>query len=208
MQPKKTKLALACGALCLGVSGASIADTFNLTVNTIGDVTILQEVQMDFGENITTDASGSCAMNIATPPAATLLTDTVLVFTGTNYGDLTGANCVGVLGTPGVYSITGEAGLDVTITLTDEVQAGGDYTFTPAGSAVIYDGGALGDTIGSLAVNTPTASVTLADVTGGDLGGVIDGETRFAVGGTIAVGATGLTSDTDYIATFNVNVIY
>ena len=212
MQPSKIKLSLAIGALCFGASGASMADTFDLTVNTINDVTITEVTALNFGENITTDANGVCAMDADTPPAATMLTDTIAVFDGTTYGVITGTSCIGsgvTVATPGVYSIAGEAGLTVNITVQDEVQAAGDFTFNPAGGvAVSYVDGATNDTAEALLLNT-AVPVRLADATGGpEVGGAVDGRTRFTVGGTITTGPTGLSSDTDYVATFNVNVIY
>jgi len=208
MQPNKTKLALQVGALLIGSSCAfnAAADSFNLTVNTIADVTIAEVTALDFGANIKTDASGSCAMDADQPVGSTVFADGNL--TATTYGTLTGANCVGASATPGVYSITGEAGLDVTITLTSEAQGAGDFTFSPTeGCAVIHDGaGTDGDLCTALVVGTPLTGVTIAD--GSDNGDSVSGATHFTVGGTIAVGATGLTSDTGYVATFNVNVIY
>lgn len=211
MQPSKIKLSLAIGALCFGASGASMADTFNLTVNTIQDVTITPVQDLDFGESLTTDPGVVCTMAADKPLGATVRSDTTGVFDGSSFGALS-VGCIGTTGTPGVYEISGEPGLDVKITIQDEVQTGGDFTFNPAGGggvAVSYDGdnAATTDTAVPLSLNAPV-TVTLANVVGTDPLPAQAGKTYFTVGGTVTVGPTGLTSDTDYVATFNVNVIY
>ncbi|WP_416308183.1 hypothetical protein [Neptunicella sp. SCSIO 80796] len=208
MQPNKTKLALQVGALLLGASCgfSTSADTFNITVNTISDVEIDTVTALDFGEYIITDANTSCAMDASTPEDAVVFADGGL--TATDYGLLNGDGCVGdgvSVGTPGVYSITGVAGLDIKITLNSEAQAGGDFTYTPDGCVVDHDGASGGDLCTALAAGNQVTA-TIAD--GVDDGDAISGETHFTVGGVIDIGATGLTSDTDYDATFLVNVVY
>ncbi|MDN4503224.1 hypothetical protein QX776_12490 [Alteromonadaceae bacterium BrNp21-10] len=211
MQPNKTKLALQIGAVVLGAVCASSvsADSFNLTVNTIQDVQIDTVQALDFGENITTDASQSCVMDADVPADADVFSDGGGA--ATTFGVITGAACIGsgtTVAQPGIYSIQGEAGLDVTLTLSTEAQAGGDYTFSPGeGCGVDHDGASGGDTCGAITVGSPI-TLTLADTTAGDDGPTVDGFTHFTVGGTLAIGATGLTSDTDYNATFLVNVVY
>lgn len=209
MQPREKRLALQIGALLVGASGvfSAAADTFNLTVNTIQDVTIAEVTPLDFGENILTDANTSCAMDADAPADATVFADGGLA--AASYGVITGTGCVGsgtTVATPGVYSITGVDGLDVTLTLTSEVQGGGDYTFSPTGGCgVVHDNASGGDTCDAITVGTPI-TLTIAD--GVDDGDAVAGTTHFTVGGTIGVGATGLTSDTNYTATFLVNVVY
>lgn len=213
MQPNKSKVALQIGALLLGSSCAftTTADPFNVTVNTIGDVTIATVTPLDFGTNIKTDALGVCAMTAAAPANTAVFADAnVVAGSGvTAFGALAGTGCVGASGTPGIYSVTGEPGLDVTITLTaDGVQAGGDFGFSPTGGcAVIHDNdnAATGDVCTALVVGTGLTGVTIAD--GVDLATTAN-ETHFTVGGTVTVGATALTSDFDYAATFNVEVTY
>jgi hypothetical protein len=209
MQPKKSKLALQLGALIVGAScafGAS-ADPFQMTVNTISDVTIATVTALDFGTNITTDPSVSCAMDASAPAGATVFADAALVAAA--YGVITGGSCIGsgtTVATPGVYSITGVAGLDVTVTLSSVAQVGGDFTYTPTGCVVDHDGAAGGDVCTVYTAGTPAiVGIANASDTGGN---AQSGLTHFTVGGTIATGPTGLTSDTPYTATFNVDVVY
>lgn len=213
MQPNKTKLALQIGAVILGAACASnvYADTFNLTVNTISDVSIDQVTPMDFGTSILTDALVSCTLRGDLPAPATVFSDgTYSAGAGTDApGALNGAGCVtGNTGTPGLYTITGEATLAVNITLNSEAQTD-NFTFTPnSACAVNYNNdastAATDDLCTLLTVGTPEA-VTLP--------GAVDGLATagigyFSVGGTIGTLAGGLTSDTPYTATFLVNVIY
>lgn len=213
MQPIKTKLALQIGAVILGAVCASnvYAETFNLTVNTISDVSLTEVTGMDFGTSILTDELVSCTMSGDQPAPATVLSDgTWSAGTGTDApGALTGAGCVtGSTGTPGLYTITGEPTLAVNITLNSEAQTG-NFTFSPdSACAVDYDNGTAagtGDelcgalTVGATSqVNLPGATDVLANA----------GVGYFSVGGTITTLAGGLTSDTPYTATFLVNVIY
>jgi hypothetical protein len=192
------------------VSSASLvhAETFNLTVNTIQDVTISESTPLDFGENILTDASTTCSMDADVPAEGTLFFDAGGQ-AAANYGLITGTGCVGsgvTVATPGVYEIAGEAGLTVTLTLATEAQGGGDYTFSPTGGCLVdYDDGAAGDACNAITVGTPIAAQL---ATTNDAATSVAGSTFFSVGGTLNVGATGLTSDTDYTATFLVNVVY
>jgi hypothetical protein len=220
MQPNKTKLALKIGTVILGAACASnvAAASFNLTVNTISDVTLAQVQALSFGTNILTDASVSCTMGALVPaPASVFSDDTTGVIgaslgtSGTAFGLLNGAGCIGTgttIATPGIYSITGEPTLDVNLTLTTEPQVG-NFTFSPTnGCGVDHDGSAgsaASDPCLAITVSTPIA-LTLGG--GSDSGVVVDGVTHFTVGGTITTLAGGLTSDTDYNATFLVNVIY
>lgn len=210
MQPNKNKLALKIGALVLGTSCAltATADTFTVAVNTISDVTITPvNTGLDFGENIVTTASQTCTMDAAVPAAADVNAVNAAL-DGTGFGDLTGGGCVtGSSGTPGIWSIDGVAGLAVNVSVADVAQVGGDFTYTPIGCVVVYDGGVAGDLCSTLSVAGGTVATTVADNTA-DTDVPINAKTYFAVGGTISTGPTGLTSDTTYTASFDVTVTY
>ncbi|MGS2720620.1 hypothetical protein [Paraglaciecola aestuariivivens] len=208
MQPNKTKLALQIGAVVLGALCASnsYADTFSVTVNTLSDVTIDTVQPLDFGENITTDANGTCAMSATSPAGATVLADDNITVSG--FGVITGSSCIGsgtTVATPGIYSIEGVGGLDVSLTLSSLTQSG-DFTFTPTGCGVVHDNaGTDGDVCTTYTAGTPL-TMTLAN--GTDNGASVANFAHFTVGGTLDVGATALDSDTSYTVTFNVDVVY
>lgn len=214
MQPNKTKLALQIGAVILGAACASnvYADTFNLTVNTISDVVIDEITPMDFGVAILTDELVSCTLSGDSPAPATVFSDgTWSAGTGTDLpGALTGAGCVtGESGTPGLYTVTGEATLAVNITLNSEAQAD-NFTFTPdSGCAVDYDNATAAGTGDELCVPLGVGVAEAVNLPGAtDAVATVAGVGYFSVGGTIATLGGGLTSDTPYVATFLVNVIY
>jgi hypothetical protein len=209
MQPNKTKLALQIGAVVLGAACASnaTADTFNLTVNTLADVTLQEVTPMTFGTSIKSDADGVCTMNAASPLLTDLNSDGTAA--ATNYGTLSGTGCVtgAPAGVPGVYTITGEPALEVNITVSDEVQIG-NFTFSATnGCAIDYDQSTGdGDPCTPLVVGTPLPI---------DLPGGLDANATgfygigyFTLGGTITVGTGGLPSDSLQTATFLVDVVY
>jgi len=209
MQPNKTKLALQIGAVVLGALCASnsYADPFTITVNTLSDVSIDTVQALDFGENITTDANGTCAMDAVAPANTDVLTDTNV--SATAFGVITGGNCIGsgtTVATPGIYSIEGVGGLNVNLTLSALTQSG-DFTFTPTGCGVVHDNDGVGqaDVCTTYTAGTPL-SMTLAD--SADDGASVENFAHFTVGGTLDVGATALTSDLAYTVTFNVDVVY
>jgi hypothetical protein len=214
MQPNKTKLALQIGAVLLGAATASntYATPFDLIVNTISDVTIDTVTPMTFGTSILTDELVSCTMSGDQPAPATVRSDgTYTAGTGTNLpGALTGAGCITTnVGTPGLYTISGEAALEVNITLNTETQTG-NFEFSPdSGCAADYDNATAtattSDPCTALVVGTPLP-VDLPGAT--DAVATVAGVGYFSVGGTISTLAGGLTSDTPYTATFQVNVIY
>jgi hypothetical protein len=209
MQPNKTKLALQIGAVVLGALCASnsYADPFTVTVNTLTDVTIDTEQRLDFGENITTDALGSCAMDADAPAATDVFTDANI--SATTFGVITGGNCIGsgtTVATPGVYSVSGVGGVDVTLTVSEEPVQTGDFTFTPGGCGVVHDN-AAGDTdVCTIYTAGNTLTMTLAN--GDDDGNAIENFGHFTVGGTLTVGSTALASDSLETVTFNVDVVY
>jgi hypothetical protein len=216
MQPKNTKIALIIGALFLGASGASNADTqsFDVSVTTVADVSVTEVETVDFGANIYPAGGTTCSMIAST---LTAITDAKLqivrgaaVASMTNYGDLSGAGCINGVGTtlgtqPGEYVLSGTTGTDITILVTS-VDAG-DFTFTPAGFVSSYDGST---TAGDLAVAISAGSaVTQSLAASADVAGtVVDGELVMVLGGTLAIVNT-LTSDFAYTTTtFPLNVIY
>lgn len=213
MQPNKTKLALQIGAVILGAACASnvYADTFNLTVNTISDVSIDQVTPMSFGTSILTDGLVTCTLRGELPAPATVFSDgTWAAGAGTDApGALNGAGCIsGNTGVPGVYTITGEPTLSVNITLNSEAQTD-NFTFTPdSGCAVSYNNDASTAVGDDLCVALTPGSAQAVNLPGAVDGLATAGIGYFTVGGTIGTLAGGLTSDTPYTATFLVNVIY
>lgn len=210
MQPNKTKLALQIGTVILGAACASsvLADSFNVTVNTLDDVTLAQVTPMAFGTSILTAASGTCAMDASVPGNVLMNGDGVVAQAG--YGGLAGAGCVtgAADGTPGLYTITGEPTLAVNVTVTSEAQVG-NFTFSPTGGcAVNYD-----NATATAATDDPCTPLVVATPLVVNLPGATDtlataGEGYFTVGGTIVVGVGGLPSDTANVATFLVDVVY
>ncbi|MGJ8691254.1 MAG: hypothetical protein ACSHW0_02090 [Thalassotalea sp.] len=211
MQPKNTKIALIIGALFLGASGASNAatETFQITVNTIDDVTLTQVQALDFGSNILISALGECTMDADTPEAGSLGVGTLAASAAAaNYGELSGTGCIdGAVATPGEYTITGTSGASVIITLSS-VDAG-DFIFTPNSNAFAnYDDAAEGDTIVEIGVGTPTPLLLASANDTGTNGTPVDGALEFRLGGKLTIGGADLLASTPYDADFNVNVVY
>ena len=207
MQPNKTKLALQIGTVILGAAYASnvLAAPFNATVNTIADVTIAQlgTNAMDFGTAVLPDAGTTCILNAVQPLDTDVFSDGAAT-AATAYAGLTGGGCTGT-GTPGIYVISGENSVDVTVTVSTEAQTG-NYTFVPGlGCGVNHNGTTGADSCSLLDASGP---VTLTTAGGTDDAATNFGETHFTMGGTITVTAGGLTPDTDYFPTFLVNVVY
>lgn len=204
MQPKNTKIALILGALFLGASGASnaVTGTFDITVNTIDDVVLTQDAQLDFGSNVKATAGQSCTMDADTPDTGDF--NMVPDVAATNFGALTGDACItGTTGSPAEFSLTGTPGSTVVITLAD-VDAG-DFTFTPNNNAFpVYDGATAGDALIQVAVATPTPFL-VPDIADDD--DVTQGLIRFAIGGDLNI-VNELTQSTPYTADFQVTVIY
>ncbi|MDX2367788.1 MAG: hypothetical protein QNK36_05210 [Colwellia sp.] len=222
MQPNKTKIALVIGALLFGASGASNADPFTANVTTIDDVTILTVPGNDlsFGTNVFTTA-GTCTMSASAPGSALMqYDDGVGVVAQTTWGDLSSAgtaSCVvgASLGTPGVYEVKGVGAGAVSVLLTEVAQVGGDFTFDPSGGCYTdFDAvaGPTADTCTTLNAGTvvPTflAAATAVEDEGTGTHASVEGTLRFTVGGTITVGATGLTAETPYNLAFQVDVTY
>jgi hypothetical protein len=207
MQPNKSKLAITIGVLLFAASNSSIAATLtpNVLLTTRDDVTLSQVTPMTFGANLFTASGGTCAMNAGNPTEATAQANNAALI-GTNYGELTGSGCAsGNIATPGVYSISGSTGADVTVTVTPD-NTHGDFTFASnSGCIVDYDGAAAGDAC--LALTSGGSQITTLANTTDAVGTAVDAESIIVVGGTITTVNT-LTQSTAYTDSFTVNVVY
>jgi hypothetical protein len=235
MQPNKTKLAIQIGTVLLGASYASIvsATSFDALITTIQDVTVSPIQTLDFGENITTAASGVCTMDADAPNPDLLQyknsTDTAAFTTnsaGTStdrFGALTGGGCVtGALAQPGIWSVEGGAGLAVKLSFSQQAPDSGDFTFAPDNGCWVKFDGATGsadsdtcEQITSANYTTQTTGALLAAAPATENFGATaltteaqEGKLYFAMGGTITVGPGGLTQDLDHIIKFGLNVTY
>jgi hypothetical protein len=227
MQPNKTKLAIQIGTVLLGASYASIAtaDSFDAKITTIQDVGVNQVQPLNFGENITTAANGVCTMTANVPSEANLRFDNTTAaaaytaLAGTDrYGALSGNGCVtGAVAQPGIWSIEGGIGLEVTVNFTQQAPELGDFTFEPDNGCIMnYDGGTDANTdVCDEITNSnygSTTTVTLAAANAlennGGSGLAEEGKLYFTMGGTITVGAGGLTQNLEHDIKFGVNVTY
>lgn len=225
MQPNKTKIALLLGAVCIGASGAANAATanFNITVNTIPDVTLSQVQALSYGTSMFVTAGGTCLMNAAQPGNATptgLLmqyqTSTNPIAAGASFGLLSGSGCVNNAAispniTPGIYKITGISGGSVRITISGVT--GTDFNFSPnSGCIVNYDGTIADDSCTSFVPGVQTtrrlANGTENTATAPQGTPAVAGELVFIVGGTVTIGGTDLTANQAYTQNFPVTVIY
>ena len=105
MQPKQTKLSLAIGAICLGMTGGAFAATenFTITVDTLPDVTINEITGLDYGTRVFTTAGAVCNMDADNPQAVDMNYDAANATddTNANHGLLSG-DCVAEVATPGL----------------------------------------------------------------------------------------------------------
>jgi hypothetical protein len=229
MQPKlNTKRTLVAAALLSSLSNAWAAtEQYTISASAIADVAISQDASLNFGTGVRVEAGQTCTL-LATTPAETVIqadldgdgaaTNTA----GTNFDALdAGSDCVssGTISS-GVYTITGEANMPVSIQLSVLTET--DYTFTPgSGCVVAYDN--LGDTTAgtnaddadtcyTLGVGTTTgiktgdATTTVDTDYNADVGAV-NGELVFTLGGTITA-VNELSPDTLYTGTFDIVVTY
>jgi hypothetical protein len=228
MQPNKTKLAIQIGTVLLGASYASIvtADSFDAKITTIQDVTVTPVQTLDFGENITTGALGVCTMTANSASNANMRYDntteaaTFAALAGdARYGALSGNGCVtGAVAQPGIWSIDGGLGLGVTVNFVQQAPDSGDFTFEPDNGCIMdYDGGTTAnadvcDVISNANYAGTTTGLTLAAAdaleNNGGTGLAEEGKLYFTMGGTITIGAAGLTQNLDHVIKFGVNVTY
>ncbi len=220
MQSKKTKIALLLGAMYLGASGAANAATanFNITVNTIPDVTLTEVQALDYGTTMFVTAGGTCLMNASIPGSAAsgqMQYMRTTAVAASNYGNLTGSGCVNGTGTgtPGIYRIAGITGGSVRITISGVT--GADFSFSPnSGCIVSYSGNNTddADSCTTFVPGTQTtrtlAAATEDDATGGNGQASVAGQLMFTVGGTVTIGGTDLTANQSYTQNFPVTVIY
>jgi hypothetical protein len=215
MQPNKTKLALTIGAMLLGASNASSAatGTFDITITTIADVTLVEEDALDFGTNVFTTV-GNCTMLANGGSDTTMLIDrgsAQAADDGATYGRLDGSSCIAGdgLGTPGRYRVVGTTGATVNVSFAPVTGTG--FTFSPTqafasdynlvvGSATIGD-----DDVIALAAGAPTA-VRLATTAEG-AAEPVDASLIIAVGGLLTLTAP-QTADTPVEGDFVVTVTY
>jgi hypothetical protein len=210
MQPNKSKIAMIIGVMYLGVSGASFAasESFTITATTIDDLTLSEDVALDFGSNIFTTA-GTCTMDADTPGDALLQTNGTATAAQANFGDLSGDGCVNglALGTPGVYTATASVGTDISITLNNVTAVSGDYTFEPVGVAGNYDNTATADSDTAVAIDTSAAVTVTTPSALDDDALVVQNELVFVLGGTLSV-LNPLTADQIVADVFTVSVVY
>ena len=208
MQPNKTKIALIIGAIYLGVSGASFAasESFTITATTIDDLTLDEDVALDFGSNIFT-TPGTCTMNADTPGDALLQLNGTSTAAQADFGDLSGSGCVTglALGTPGVYTATASPGTDISITLNNVTQP--DYTFEPIGRAGNYDNTSSADGDTAIAIDTSATVTATTPSADDDDANVVQNELVFTLGGTLTV-LNALVADTTVADVFTVTVVY
>lgn len=224
MQPNKTKIALAIGALLLGASSASNAVTldFPITAKTIPDVTISQVTPLSYGSSMFVTVGNSCLMQATVPGEAALMQyhDNTTGLAASAYGDIAGTGCVDGTGTgtPGIYKISGLASTQVSITISGF--SGTSFDFAPnSGCIVTYDNGASavtsGDTCDAFVPGVLTTKQTAAaaneEGTTTPAGTTVPGEIVFTVGGTVTIGGTDavdLTPAFAYSEDFTVDVVY
>jgi hypothetical protein len=230
MQPNKTKIALLIGASYLGAFSASnaLADTFQMKVNTITDVTIEPKAggtTLSFGEQIKT-STGACAMEGRYPENADVGVEHSTLPSGPDLakqGVITGPSCVGSgssTGDVGMYVVKGSPGLTVNfrvseVTQVNPIDAAKTFTFKPnSGCYTVFDGTqgsdadsctpyTMGNTITS--VKLPVSDAAESENPGG---AVIPGEIYFTIGGTLEIGPNGLDQNQSYDAKFLVDVTY
>jgi hypothetical protein len=217
MQPNKKKIALVLGALLLGATSASNADPFIATITTLDDVALgpVASYDLTYGTNILVAANQECAMDASTPGNTLMQYAASALVPQATWGDLTGAACVtGTSGTPGVYEVSGISGGTVKLLLTTITQTGGDYTFIPDGGCFLtFSAGTVSNAdVCTTIVPGTVHTVVLPLGTGAEdevgNGASVEGVTRFTVGGTLNTGPTGLTAESNYELSFQVDVTY
>ncbi len=228
MQLKKKQLVQKVGLAIFGATLAlsASADTFTASVTTIDDVSITPVQPLDFGSTIMTTA-GTCVMTAALPGSTLMEFQTSATgASGGTYGGTTNTSgaCIDTPGsdtsvTPGIWRISGAAGIGVNLLVSQIAQASADYTFSPTGGCyVLFDGAAAAADSDSCATLTPGTVVTSAtaklsigagEAHIGDIQGVAStaGDLLFTIGGTITI-VNALTAETDYPLTFQVDVTY
>jgi hypothetical protein len=237
MQPNKTKLALQIGAVVLGAICASnsFADTFTATINTVDDVNIAPRAGyvLDFGPNLFVDAGSSCELQVSAQaagnqPGGDLMNYAITLDNAADpdasFGSLdgTGLGCT-TTATPaaggtsaGIWDISGAAGTQVSLLITNIVQTPADFTFVPSGCYVNYSNtdAANGDSCLALAANSVEtanfAASTAEDdaLPGAGAGTSTPGQFSIALGGLLTVGVADLDPSRTYDLSFQIDVTY
>jgi hypothetical protein len=206
MQPNKTKIALVLGALLLGASGASHAATYNVTLDTIADVTFTQITPISLGTSVYITAGGSCTVVGNAPAGADVYADVNIVA-----GTLAAANgalsgdCVGE-GVAGVFEVASNATGDSISVLMGEMAEANGFSFSPSSSCIpVYGAASSDDDCETIPVNF----AHIAGVTGDGIDkGTTDKKLRFTVGGVMTIGATDLAPEAPLAGDFLINVVY
>lgn len=206
---KLTKVLLTAGLVFSIQSQATDVD-LGLNFATVADVAITQDTALDFGSDLIAAAGSACTMAVdgtAVPDELTAQMGVVApAGEHATYADLSGDCDATAKGTPGVYTISGAPGQEVTITLNP--LNGTDLTFVPSGVASDYDGAEDGD----LFTAVPSATATLVDLAGSgdtrtDGGFPTSGQVKLFVGG-IVTAKTNLAASTAYTEQFVIDANY
>jgi hypothetical protein len=180
---KFTKKAGVAAAISAVLGTSANAAVFNATASfrTIADVTITEQLALNFGTAITGKAATNCIVTAAIANTTSIATETV-----------TGTGCSTSTAASGEYVITGVNGANVTILLSTVADT--DYSYAPAGE--------FNSQQGTTDVITPyfadsAVTVTLDAANAGLL----------AVGGELSI-INDLTASTSYSIAYDISVIY
>jgi hypothetical protein len=192
-------------------SANAATGTFAVGFTTVADVTITEVQPLSFGTTMFITNGGICTLDALTPLAATMQSDETTL-TGTNFGNVAGSGCVttaaGASGNQGgYYRLTGLSGANVKITVNPASNA--DFGFVPSGCVNDHDGTAVANSDNCLVFTSGTQlTATLANAVEGGGANPVDTQLMLAVGGTITIGGTDLTSATVYTQNFTIVATY
>jgi len=184
------------GLTLVAVSLPSIAKvtSFNVGFVTIQDLNITQTSPLTYGQNVIGTTATTCTITSTfTTPANTGAVVDAQVTDGT-----TGAGCLTVATNAtnnfsGIYVVAGQANQAINVTI--GTATGTDFNFSPSGLAV-------NDTAAYSTATTLFPSTSAAVTLGAS------GNMNVVVGGTITIGASNLTANTPYSASFNITATY
>jgi hypothetical protein len=219
---KKTLLASSALLAMSGISNFSHAKdgTFNFAFTTVPDVSINQITGLDFGDDLLLASGSTCTMLIDgatnTPGTVDALVDGASVVAQALYGIRSGdCDATGLTsGVIGKYVINGAEGVTVSIVVNPLLTGnGGNFAFSPAGTAVNYNAAAV-DTFVDLVPGTSQTAIAdirlhaTADVDQGSGTAAFPGQSFLYIGGTLTAD-TQLTAGTEYTdSSFVIDVTY